>query len=92
MVKVSVQKLPKKQIDEEDFLARFCFYFPQYTFAQARLLPFKRVQQMLTVALKEEARKMHDLTIIVAAPYSKKGQQVKKMLEYYKNIMEDKNG
>lgn len=44
---------------------------------------------MLTVVRKEEARKMYEWVQAIAAPHSTKGKMVKKMIEYYKGIMEE---
>lgn len=92
MKAIKAQKVPKSEISVNDLLARFCYSFPQYTFAQAQRLPYRRVVQMLKVARKEEARKMYELMQVVAAPHSRKGSGIKKVLEYYKGIMEGKNG
>jgi len=43
---------------------------------------------MLRVAEKENARKMYQLMQIVSAPQTKKGTGVKKMLDYFKDIIE----
>lgn len=86
---IQTQKVPKRQVSVDDILARFCYNFPQYTFVQAQRLPYRRIVQMLKIARKEEARKMYELVQIVAAPHSKKGSGIKKVLEYYKEIMEE---
>lgn len=83
------QKVPKKIISSEDQLMLFCYKFSRYTFAQARKMPYTRILKMLKAARKEDARRMFEITQIVAAPHSKKGELIKKMLEYYKDIMED---
>lgn len=90
---IKAQRAPEKEVSAQDvdnLLVRFCYTFPQYTFAQAQRMPYRRIEQMLTVARKEEARKFSELMQIVAAPHSKKGSGIKKMLEYYKGIMENK--
>lgn len=93
---IQAQKIPKKKLSSrelaDDLIAKFCFNFPQYTFAQAKKLPYKRVVQMLRVARREEARRMFELMQVVAAPKTKKGSGVKKVLEYYQDIMEGNNG
>lgn len=55
--------------------------------AQARKLPYKRIHQLLKAARKEHARKMIDLTRIIAAPHSKKGQEVNKILQEFNDIL-----
>lgn len=65
-------------------LSVFCYNYPQYTLAEARKLPFKHVQMMLKEARKEQARHYLELTQIAAAPHTKKGQGVKRLVERYK--------
>lgn len=81
------KKVPKKPFSSEDILSLFCYKFPQYTYLEAQKLPFTRILKMLKAAKKEDARFMHELTEIVAAPHTKKGEGVKKMLEYYKEVI-----
>lgn len=90
MATVTAQKVPKRTESPEDTLARFCFYFPQYTYAQARQMPFIRIRQMLRVVLTEQARQMFFLTQIAASPHIEKGRGVKKMLNYFKELMDTK--
>lgn len=73
MPEIRVQKIPRPKTEPEDLLATFCLYFPQYTFAQARKMPYNRIRQMLKVANKDYARRMIDLLQIVSAPHAKKG-------------------
>ena len=87
MAVIKVQKAPKSKVEKDDVIARFCFYFPQYKYSEAKKLPYKRIKSMLDVAQKERAIFMYELTQIVAAPNTKKGSGVKKMLEYYKGII-----
>lgn len=70
---VKIQKITQPQSTPEDIIATFCYHYQQYTFAQARKMPYKRIKQMLEVAKKEHARKMIDLLQIAIAPHGKKG-------------------
>lgn len=79
------QKIPRQEIKTDDILARFCFYFPQYTFSQARRLPYKRVIQLLKAVDREHAKKMIDLLRIATAPHSDKGKMVKELLSEFKD-------
>lgn len=88
-MKIEVQKVPKKTLNSEDLIATFCIYYPQYKFHEARLLPARRLSQMLKVALKHEAKKMFELTQIVAAPHTKKMTSVKKLSSYYQGAMQN---
>lgn len=91
MVKIiKAKQIPRQKVNVDDIIAKLCFNYPQYTFLQAKHLPYKRVKQLLRIARKEEARKMFELMQIVAAPNTKKGHGIKKVLDYYREIMEDK--
>lgn len=85
---IKALKVPKKVESSEDFLARFCYHFPQYTFAQARRMPFRRVVHLMKIAEQEKAKQYAQLVQIVSAPHTKNGSGVKKMLELYKSIIE----
>lgn len=86
---IKLQKVEKSS-DREDWretLATLCFYYPQYTFAQARQLPYHRVQLLLKAAHKVEATRFYNLTQIAAAPHSEKGKAVKQLLKNFEDIM-----
>jgi hypothetical protein len=85
---VKVQKIPKKKHSAEDILASFCYNYPQYTYNQAKNMPYKRILHMLTVARKEHARKMIDLVRIVAAPQSKNGRAIKNLIKEFNDILD----
>lgn len=76
---IKVQKIPKPEaeLNPDDLLASFCYYFPQYTFDQARKLPYKRIKKMLRVVRKEQAKHMLDLLEVVVAPHTKNGKGIK---------------
>ena len=85
---IKVQKVPKKSEPVEDIIARFCCYYPQYKFHEARKLPFMRIKQMLKVWEKDYARKMINLVEIISAPHTKNGSGIRKVIDKYKNILE----
>lgn len=88
---IRVAKLPAKKLtkkDAEQLLDTLCLYYPAYTFAAARKLPFKDVRRMVRNAKKKEAAFLHNLLQIVAAPHTKKGEAVKKLAEQFKDIMQ----
>lgn len=90
MTEIKVQKIPQKSPsakDFEDLIARFCLFFPSYTFAQARRLPAMRIIQMLKVARREEARRMIELTQVIASPHAKGGKGPTKVIEYYQRVL-----
>lgn len=79
------QQIPKKELDPEETLAIFCYHFPQYTFAQAKKLPYVRVRRMLNAARKEQAKNMLDLLRVFSGSQSKKG--VASVLSYFQKII-----
>jgi hypothetical protein len=86
---IKVQKVPQKTQSAESIIARFCCYFPQYKFHEARKLPFFRLKMMINIWEKEYARRMIDLVEIVSAPHTKKGSGVRKVIDKYKKIIEE---
>jgi hypothetical protein len=84
---IKAQKIPKEVIAPEDILARFCYYFPQYTFAMAKRMPYKRIGQMMSIVRKEQALNYLQLTRIASAPHTSKGSGVKKLIQSYQDIL-----
>lgn len=87
--RISVQKVGAakgKKFSAEELLAEVCYHYPQYTLDEAARLSYRRVQLLLRVAKKQEAIRMYNLTQIVAAPHTKKGEGVKKLSEHFKKI------
>lgn len=89
MAVIKVQKIPQRKIPPEELLATFCLTYTQYTFFQARRMPYKRIMQMLKVAKREHARKMRDLLEITVAPHTKKGSTAKSLFEKYSAIINE---
>lgn len=89
MVVVKAQKIPRKEESADDLIARFCYYYPQYTFSKAKKqVPLKRIIQMLNVARKEQALFLYNITEAIAAPHTKKGQGVTSLLNRFKKIID----
>lgn len=89
MTVIKAQKVPKKQDHPDDLIARFCYYYPQYTFSKAKKqVPLKRIVQMLNVARKEQALFLYNITEAIAAPHTKKGQGVTSLLNRFKKILD----
>ena len=88
---IKVQKIPKPEPTGntvEDRIAQFCYYFQQYTYAQARKLPQRRINQMLKVAEREYAKQMLDLLNITVSVHTEKGKGVKELSSHYKSILD----
>jgi hypothetical protein len=81
------KKVPQKIGSAEETLAKFCYYFQQYTYADARKLPYRRLVKMLRVAMKERAAFLHELVEIAAAPHTKKGSGVTALRKHYSKIL-----
>lgn len=81
-------KIPAKTLSAENILSKFCYYFPQYTYEQARKLPYKTVRLMLKTAKIEQAKHMVDLLRVHSGSRTKKGQ--KSVLSYFEKIIEEK--
>lgn len=88
MPTIKVQKIPEKEVKIEDILMQFCYYFPRYSYAEAKAMQYKRVILMLQTAQKENAKKMLELVHIVTAPHTKNGTAVKNLISHYQNILE----
>lgn len=82
---VSSARPPGYDIDEACY--RLCYYYPQYTLHDAYNLRFDIVLGLLDTAMREKARDFAELTNIAAAPHTKKGQGVKKLMNEYKRRM-----
>ncbi len=80
-------KIPTPIVTADELLASFCYHFPQYSFAQARQLPFKRIKLLLNTARKEQARTMLDLLRVFNGSQSKEG--VDNVVSYFKDIVEE---
>ena len=85
-IKVQQVKSSQRKINVDELLAQVCYHYPQYTFQDAANLSYRRVQLLLSVAQKQKAIEYYNLTQIVAAPHTKKGEGVKKLSEHFKKI------
>lgn len=71
-----------------DLLTRVCYFYPQYTLDDAENLTDSQVTALLLQAEKQRAIGLYNLTLIAAAPHSKKGKLVEKLIKQYKEIAE----
>lgn len=74
--------------DIVDLLTRLCYYYPQYTLEDAENLADSQVTALLLQAEKQRAIDYYNLTLISAAPHSKKGKMVEKLIKQYRKIVE----
>ena len=74
--------------DIVDTITRVCYFYPQYTLETASQLTNAEVTALLVQAEKQKAIEYYNMTLIVAAPNSKKGALVNKLIKQYKRIAE----
>jgi hypothetical protein len=87
-VKPIVQVKDDDDSDAEvvDLLTRVCYYYPQYRLEDAEKLTNMQVTALLLQAEKQRAIHYYNLTLIAAAPHTKKGKLVDKLTKNYKKI------
>lgn len=69
-----------------DLLTRVCYFYPQYDLEAADKLADSQVTALLIQAEKQQAIMFHNLTLISAAPHTKKGALVDKLIKQYRKI------
>lgn len=74
--------------DVVDLLTRVCYFYPQYTLDAAERLTNAEVTALLLQAEKQRAIEYYNHTLIAAAPHSKKGALVSKLIKQYRKIAE----
>ena len=89
MARVKVQRVTptSEGVSKRELYATICFYFPAYKLSDVQALPARDVKLLLDTVKKLEASRQYNLTQIVAAPHSKKGANVKKLLEYFEGLV-----
>jgi hypothetical protein len=73
-------------ISKRKLYAKVCYYYPRYSLKEVQKMPFRDINLLLKTAQEEQAAYMHNLTLIVQAPHSKKQSNVKKLVEHFKKI------
>lgn len=74
--------------DVVDLITRLCYFYPQYTLEEAEKLTNSQATALLVQAEKQRAIEFYNLTLISAAPHTKKGKLVDKLIKQYKKIAE----
>lgn len=90
---VEVQPLHAPTTDESDaevvdLITRVCYFYPQYTIEAAERLTDSQVTALLLQAEKQKAIEYYNYVLIAAAPHSKKGKLVDKLIKQYKKIVD----
>lgn len=91
MAVIEVAKVPKKEPKGDEALrlvATLCYYYPQYSFAEARQLPYKRLVLLLQEATKQKAIEWHWQTLIAASAQVPKGKGTKRLLKMLQGYIE----
>ena len=83
MAIIKVQSIPQKKLNARRLLAQLCYYYPRYSFEEARKLPYKDVILLINTAQQEKALNYFNLTQIAAAPNTKNGGGVSKLIKHY---------
>ena len=91
----NVEVKPLKPLKEEssesdvvDLITRVCYFYPQYTLDTAQRLTNSQVTALLLQAEKQRAIEFYNHVLIAAAPHSKKGKLVDKLIKQYRKIAE----
>ncbi len=91
--KVEVKPLHDPSLDDADsdadvvdLITRVCYFYPQYTLEEAEKLTNAQVTALLLQAEKQRGIELYNMTLIAAAPHTKKGQLIGKLLKKYKEI------
>lgn len=87
---VRVEPEPDDDSDAEvvDLITRVCYFYPQYNLETAQQLTDSQVTALLLQAEKQRAIELYNRTLIAAAPHSKKGKMVDKLIKQYKKIVD----
>lgn len=73
-----------KGLSKRELYATVCLYYPQYKLSDVQNMPYRDVKLLLRVAWKRDANLFFNLTQIAAAPHTKNGSGVKKLLETFR--------
>lgn len=83
---------PQREVSDDsdsevvDLITRVCYFYPQYTLETAEQLTHSQVTALLLQAEKQRAIELYNRVLIAAAPHSKKGSMVSKLIKQYKKI------
>lgn len=92
-VEVKPLKVPTKDVDDSetdvvDLITRVCYFYPQYDLESAQKLTNSQVTALLLQAEKQRAIEFYNHVLIAAAPHSKKGKLIDKLIKQYRKIAE----
>lgn len=88
MAKVKVAKVPGRHgTTKRELYATICYHYPQYKLKEVEKLPARDLSLLMKVAQKIEATRMLNITQAMAAPHTKNGSGVKKLIDHFKKII-----
>lgn len=76
------------ETDVVDLITRVCYFYPQYTLETAQELTNSQVMALLIQAEKQRAIEFYNYVLIAAAPHTKKGKLVDKLIKQYRKIVD----
>lgn len=76
------------EVDVVDLITRLCYFYPQYNLETAQELTNSQVMALLVQAEKQRAIDLYNHTLIAAAPHTKKGKLVDKLIKQYRKIFD----
>lgn len=76
------------ETDIVDLITRVCYFYPQYNLETAQQLTNSQVTALLLQAEKQRAIEFYNHVLIAAAPHSKKGKLIEKLIKQYRKIAE----
>lgn len=90
-VEVKGSKKPQEDTPDNeivDLITRVCYFYPQYDLEAAQKLTDSQVTALILQAEKQRATEYYNLTLIAAAPHTKKGSLVGKLTKKYKEVID----
>ena len=87
-LKDPVEDQDNSETDVVDLITRVCYFYPQYDLESAQKLTNAQVNALLLQAEKQRAIEFYNHVLIAAAPHSKKGKLVDKLIKQYRKIAE----
>lgn len=82
------EKEEEPEIDVTDLLTRVCYFYPQYDLESVEKLTYQQVEALLLQAEKQRAIELYNYTMVAAAPHTKKGSLVGKLVKQYRKIID----
>ena len=92
MADIKVQRADaekSRRLSNRDLYAMVCYYYPRYSLKEAQDLPARDLNLLLKTARKQNALKMKELVMVVAAPHGKDKNTIKNLITHFENLAKD---